>query len=81
MVITKSLLKTIINVRTIAPEHIKAIINILLLDSNTSSNDIDELMKLVDLKMEEAKISQKNEVSVEASADTPVEATTVSTDV
>jgi hypothetical protein len=62
MVITKSLLKTIINVRTIVPEHIKAIVNILLLDSNASSNDIDELMKLIDLKMEEVKTNQKNEI-------------------
>ena len=66
MVITKSLLNTIINVRTIVPEHIKAIINILLLDSNTLSNDIDELMKLVDLKMEEAKTSQKNQTKTNA---------------
>lgn len=67
MVITKSLLKTIINVRTIVPEHIKAIINVLLVDSNTSTNEIDELMKLIDLKMEEAKTSQKksNEASKE----------------
>jgi hypothetical protein len=66
MVITKSLLKTIINVRTIVPEHIKAIINILLIDSNTLSNDIDELMKLVDLKMEENKTIQKNQIKPDA---------------
>jgi len=61
MVITKSLLKSIVNVRTIIPEHIKAIVNIILVDGNALSNNIDDLMKLVDLKMEEAKVSQKND--------------------
>lgn len=69
MVITRALLKSIVNVRTIVPEHVKAIVNILLVDGNASTNDIDDLMRFIDLKMEEAKVNQKNEVVVEPAAE------------
>lgn len=55
MVITKALLKSVVNVRTIVPEHIKAVANILLIDGNTSTNEVDYLMNLIDTKLEEAK--------------------------
>ena len=55
VIITKSLLKSIINVRTIVPEHIKAVTNIFLLDGNALNTDIDDLLKFIDEKVEESK--------------------------
>ena len=69
VVITKSLLKSIINVRTIVPEHIKAVTNIFLLDGNALSGDVDDLLKFIDEKVEESKTVQpKSDDKVEVAA-------------
>jgi hypothetical protein len=47
----KALLKNVINVRTIAPNHIKAIISLLLLDGNVSEADVEKAMATVDEKL------------------------------
>jgi len=60
-VITKSLLKTIINVRTIVPNHIKEVIRILLLDGNSPSDEIDNLMNLIDDKIKQIQEIAKTE--------------------
>jgi hypothetical protein len=48
---TKSLLKNVINVRTIAPNHIKAIVSLLLLDGNVSEVEIEKLLLTIDEKL------------------------------
>jgi hypothetical protein len=50
-VMAKALLKNVINVRTIAPNHIKAIISLLLLDGNVAETDVENAMTTVDEKL------------------------------
>lgn len=50
-VMAKALLKNVINVRTIAPNHIKAIISLLLLDGNVAEVDVENAMTTVDEKL------------------------------
>ena len=49
--ITKALLK-VINVRTIAPNHIKAVVNILLIEGNVSEQSSEELSLFIENKLE-----------------------------
>jgi len=49
--ITKSLIRNVINVRTVAPNHIKAVIALLLLDGNISESNSDELLANIDEKL------------------------------
>lgn len=67
--ITKSLIRNIINVRTIAPSHIKAVISLLLLDGNVSESSADEVLLFIDEKI---KIFQQAAIKVEeVVVDTP----------
>ena len=50
-VMAKALLKNVINVRTIAPNHIKAIISLLLLDGNVSESEVENAMSTIDEKL------------------------------
>ena len=50
-VMAKALLKNVINVRTIAPNHIKAIISLLLLDGNVAEVDVENAMTTIDEKL------------------------------
>lgn len=60
--ITKSLIRNIINVRTIAPNHIKAVISLLLLDGNVSESAADEVLVFIDEKI---KVFQQAAIKVE----------------
>jgi hypothetical protein len=50
-VMAKALLKNVINVRTIAPNHVKAIISLLLLDGNVAEVEVENTMALIDEKL------------------------------
>lgn len=50
-VMAKALLKNVINVRTIAPNHIKAIVSLLLLDGNVSESEVENAMTIIDEKL------------------------------
>jgi hypothetical protein len=72
-VMTKSLLKNVINVRTIAPNHIKAIISLILLDGNITDLEIEKLLLTIDEKLKlfqqsMVKEAKTNAVVVDAAA-------------
>lgn len=50
-VMAKALLKNVINVRTIAPNHVKAIISLLLLDGNVAEVEVENTMAIIDEKL------------------------------
>lgn len=62
---SKALIKSVINVRTIAPNHIKAIANLLLLDGNVSEAAIEEVMLFIDEKLKLFQQAAMKEVKLE----------------